>query len=38
MRIKQKWALAMIDVFMSKAQLIIYALINPSLKAGVTAI
>jgi len=38
MRIKQKWALAMIGVFMAKALLIIYTLINPSLKAGVTAI
>jgi hypothetical protein len=37
MRIKQKWALAMIGDFMAKALFIIYRFDAPSLKAGVTA-
>jgi hypothetical protein len=36
-RIKQKWALAMIGVFMAKALFIFYLHDAPSLKAGVTA-
>ena len=35
---KGKWALAMIGSFMAKAQFIIYALVAPSLKAGVNTI
>jgi len=36
-RIKQKWALVLIDVFMAKAQYIICRLDAPNLKPGVNS-